>query len=143
LAVLRQSAEHFLLSSPEHLSHSAAHFSHALAQSAQTVFTSFESDSIAFIAFSQAAMHSLLVFVHEDILESFPHDFSQPLQDSMQLLQDAIHSLYLSLLIAIFVVFAFAEGTLAAIVINPIAANNKINFFILNFFKLFDLFNFH
>jgi hypothetical protein len=134
LAVLRQSSAHFLLSSPLHLSHSEAHFSHAFAQSAQTVFTSFASDSIAFIALSQAAMQSLLVFVQEDIFESLPQDFSQLLQDSIQVLHAAMHSLYLSLLISTLVgVPAFAEGILAAVVINPTAANNKINFFILSF----------
>ncbi len=134
LAVLRQSAAHFLPSSPVHLSHSVAHFSHILAHSAHTLLTSLASAVIAFFVFSQAAIHSLQAFVQA---LSFVHAFSQLLHEAMQASHAAIHSLNLSLLNALFTVpFSVADGIFAAIVINPIAANNKINFFMVFVLKV-------
>ena len=59
-------------------------------------------EAIAFLAFSQAAMHSLQVFVQDDIFTSFPQVFSQLLQEAIQASHAAMQSLYLSLFTALF-----------------------------------------
>lgn len=127
--MLRQSAAHFLLSSVAHLSHSAAHFSHTLAHSAQTLLTSLLSDVIAFFAFSQAAIQSLLILEHED-LASFPQDFSQVLHEAMHASHAAMQALYLSLSTVLLTALSLdVDDNFAAIVTNPITANTKIIFF--------------
>jgi hypothetical protein len=135
-AALRQFAAHFLLASFSHFSHSAAHFSQVFAHAAQIFFTSLLFSFIALIAFSQAVTQSLPALV-QVAFESLEQDFSHSLHDAIHSSHAAIQSLYLSIPIAVFIEFFLDSLVIVvAIVINPIAANIKIIFFILLMFKV-------